>query len=243
MSQNKKTGVQEWAAKSVNIQYGCENNCVYCYARKMAARFNRIPKLGWEHPEIKTARPPIPVNTSVMFPSTHDITHGNLHLVLSILQKILGRGNKVLIVSKPRLECIQEIYNQCRYCLDFHKELVEFRFTIGTLDDTTRVKYEPGAPTIAERYDCIKFLNDHGIEPSISCEPILEEDINGGFSIIHSLLQYCKIKEIWIGSMQYCNLGPKLNYRAIYEYYKENPKIRFKDSFFKQAQKTGVNLP
>ena len=26
----KKTGVQEWAEKSVNIQYGCEHNCRYC---------------------------------------------------------------------------------------------------------------------------------------------------------------------------------------------------------------------
>ena len=34
-------GTGEWAAGNVNIQNGCEHNCLYCYAKAMAIRFRR----------------------------------------------------------------------------------------------------------------------------------------------------------------------------------------------------------
>lgn len=34
-------GTKEWADSNVNCYLGCSNNCRYCYAKKMAIRFNR----------------------------------------------------------------------------------------------------------------------------------------------------------------------------------------------------------
>lgn len=35
-------GTKEWASSNINLFYGCANNCMYCYAKKMALRFGRI---------------------------------------------------------------------------------------------------------------------------------------------------------------------------------------------------------
>lgn len=106
---HKKSGTHEWAQKTVNIQFGCENNCKYCYAKRMAQRFNRVPLAGWDHPILKLEKPPIPSNTKVMFPSTHDIHPNNLTMALICMDLILSKGNELLIVTKPRLECIHAI--------------------------------------------------------------------------------------------------------------------------------------
>ena len=41
-----------------------------------------------------------------MFPSTHDITPFYLPAALVTLKALLDKGNKVLIVTKPHMECI-----------------------------------------------------------------------------------------------------------------------------------------
>lgn len=233
-----KTNVQEWACKSVNIQYGCENNCTYCYAKKMAKRFNRVPAAGWDHPILKVWRDftdfKLPQDTQVMFPSTHDITPTNVDACIKIIGMLIGLGNKILIVSKPRLECIKKILD-----MKFREDRIEFRFTIGTYWDDIRRMYEPQAPEINERIKCINYAIEHGVTVSISCEPLLERDDNGNVVIINHLLECKNIKEIWIGSMQYCANAPMLDYQAIYTNYKDNPKIKFKSSFMRHLQ--GVN--
>lgn len=244
--EKKISGVQEWSDCSISIQYGCSHHCTYCWGEKMAKRFGRIPEKGWEYPRLKTKDElkHLPRNKKIMCFGTHDIDKNNLQICIQCINILLSRGNRVLIVSKPHLECIKAILENNN--IFNSKNRIEFRFTIGTLDDTTREIYEPNAPTIAERFLCVKFLNEHGIEPSISCEPLLDVDINGGLSIVYSLLSNCRVKEIWIGALQYVKKGeglPNLNYRAIYDYYKTNPKIKFKDSFFKQAKRQGVILP
>lgn len=221
-----KTGTHEWATKTVNIQYGCENNCIYCYAKKMAGRFNRIPKDGWDHPQLKW-RMDLPKNTKVMFPSTHDICEENLYYCMEIIGALLDRGNQLLIVSKPREKCIESI---CYY-FKHDIEKIEFRFTIGTLYNETIDYWEPNAPLFEERIAAVKEALRCGHKVSISCEPLLDPSCK----IIDYLLQpeFAEITEIWIGAMQYMKEAPILDYQAIYKRYNDNPKIKFKDSFRK----------
>jgi len=40
------TGTQEWAASNVNIQDGCEHDCLYCYAKIMAIRYKRATTIS-----------------------------------------------------------------------------------------------------------------------------------------------------------------------------------------------------
>jgi hypothetical protein len=174
-----------------------------------------------------------------MFPSTHDITHGNLHLCTKVIQYLIERGNHILIVSKPHIECITAICEMfCQW-----QSFIEFRFSIGSRDDAILKYYEPNAPTFDERITSIRCALDHSFKVSVSCEPLLKNDLY----FIDLLLAFTHIKNgvnlqidtIWIGAIQYMK-GPELDYRGIYDEYRDNPKIKFKDSFFNQAQKQGV---
>lgn len=82
-----------------------------------------------------------------MFPSTHDITPKHLDLAIDFLKRLLGNGNKVLIVSKPSFECIKWI---CDSFVDY-KDHILFRFTIGSTDNKTLKFWEPNAPDYSER--------------------------------------------------------------------------------------------
>jgi hypothetical protein len=110
------TGAGEWAMVSYNIAVGCPHNCIYCYARGNARHFNWIPSLeDWPNmrliPERVAEAADKFCGTSVMYPSTHDITPEILPQALQTLRGLLGGGNSVLFVSKPHLEVIEAICN------------------------------------------------------------------------------------------------------------------------------------
>ena len=243
----KTTGVQEWSNCSISIQYGCFNHCRYCWGEKMAKRFGRVPEKGWEFPNLKS-KVPLPRNKKVMCFGTHDIDEHNIKEVIEVIMQLLDRGNQILIVSKPRIKPIQKLV---AFFLGY-RDRIEFRFSIGSQNDEVLKYWEPNAPGYKERMECIKETSTHGFITSISCEPLLDNIIHMdsththyfGIPLIEELILLngvYPIKEIWIGAIQYMK-GPELDYKAIYEGYKSNPRIRFKDSFFKQAKAQGVVL-
>ena len=127
-------GTKEWANSNVNCYSGCSNNCLYCYARKMAIRFNRKTNDNWK--EMVPNRKSIDKNYHkrngrVMFPTSHDITEQSLDNCLVVLEKLFKSGNNVLVTTKPRLECIKKI------CEKFEKynDLIQFRFTITSFNN------------------------------------------------------------------------------------------------------------
>jgi hypothetical protein len=48
-------------------------------------------------------------NYQTMFPSTHDITPAHLQENLTFLGNLLAAGNKILIVTKPHLDCVKSM--------------------------------------------------------------------------------------------------------------------------------------
>jgi DNA repair photolyase len=107
----------------------------------------------------------------IMFPTTHDITPALLgHCLKTLDTLIVKRGLRVLIVSKPHMECITAI------CERFaaHKAQILFRFTIGSDDDRLLADWEPGAPSFAERIACLEYAQRQGFATSVSCEPMLD---------------------------------------------------------------------
>lgn len=243
------TGVQEWADVSINIQRGCEHNCRYCWSRHMAVkRFHYCQARHWPLPCIneKAVDRPRGYHGTVMFPSTHDITETNLSQYLCVLRKLLDAGNKVLIVSKPHLKCIRII---CKF-YDTYRDRIEFRFTIGSTDDDVLKFWEPGAPGFDERFASLVFAYKSGFDTSVSCEPYLDERIG---DILAACQEY--ISEFWIGRMR--NFESRVDVsdvsnedmekyvkklqvlccdgfvRRIYESFKDNPIVRWKDSIRK----------
>ena len=145
----KAFGTREWAAVNVNIQTGCEHDCLYCYAKCMGIRFGRTATGKWKTPRLRrnmVEKGYRKRRGTIMFPTTHDITQANLDACLVVLKKMLAAGNDLLVVSKPHLECVKRLCNE----LDAYKNRILFRFTIGSADATVLSFWEPHAPAYVE---------------------------------------------------------------------------------------------
>jgi len=192
------TGVGEWAGYRCNIGSGCSHGCLYCYAEKMATRFDRVSgSEEWRNEVLKdTSTVGIKqYDAHIMFPTTHDITPAYLPAYRCHLYNMLKAGNKILVVSKPHRESIQAI---CVDALPFRDQLL-FRFTIGGLDEAVMSHWEPGAPLFSERFECLKLAFENGYATSVSSEPMLcgkEEAVK-----LYHLLEPYVTKEIWFGKM------------------------------------------
>jgi DNA repair photolyase len=137
------TGTQEWAASNVNIQDGCEHDCLYCYAKTMAIRFKRATPASWKRPQFRqhdldrgfTRR-----SGRIMFPTAHDITDQNIDECLAVLDRMLAAGNDLLIVSKPRLSCAKRLCEELAQYRDTDRVPVLHRL------EARRRPSRPGSP-------------------------------------------------------------------------------------------------
>jgi len=194
MTKKSKAGTREWADSNVNIQTGCEHNCKYCYAKCMALRFGRTTIAGWASPKpnqrvinkgFKKRR------GRIMFPSSHDITPENLYECSVVLLNMLDAGNEVLIVSKPHIECVTNLSS----ILKEYKRQIVFRFTIGSAQNEVLEFWEPNAPCFEERLDCLAYAYEQGYQTSVSCEPMLDDNIS---AVVHAVSPHTT-GSIWIG--------------------------------------------
>ena len=244
--QKSTYGVGEWAGWSYNIGTGCINNCLYCYARCSALKNNQIlSAAAWTTEKPKAYKIDIRqhVNERVMFPSMHDITQNYLDTFCMALRNIIKWNNTVLIVSKPRIECIERI---CSEFAEFNRQ-IEFRFSIGSLDLDVAAFWEPGAPSPQERIQCLEYAVARGFVASVSMEPILgsREDAIEDFGLMAPLTN----GTIWIGTMN--KIDERVDISSVeignavalvsmqqepeemiglYHYLKNEPKIRWKES-------------
>jgi DNA repair photolyase len=194
------SGTREWSEHSVNIQVGCSNGCLYCYAADTAAKLHGgwCERSDWtlERLSKAAAMTSYPKKEGVvMMPTTHDITPFNLEAFIRVALLVLAKGNQMLIVSKPRLICIRPLLE----ALDPFKSQIMFRFTIGTMDEKLLSFWEPGAPTAAERVECLSLATLAGFRTSVSIEPIVggEWDAISVVDAVGSLVT----DSIWIGKM------------------------------------------
>jgi DNA repair photolyase len=237
------SGVQEWAEHSVNIQIGCSNACIYCYAAHNANRFNQRPRAEWEREEFtkRAAMTSYPARDGVvMFPSSHDITPFNVQEYIRVAKLILGKGNKLLIVSKPRRDCIEKVVA----ALKEWRGQILFRFTIGTYDPDVSLLWEPGAPLPLERTKALALAMDSGYKTSVSIEPMLE-GFDGTIQTFNAVRPFVT-DTIWIGKMNKVrtrvdakhstwitaieHLQRDSEIMRLYQFYQDNPIIRWKDS-------------
>ena len=243
-------GTTEWAASNLNYIKGCSNDCKYCFSKEMSIRFKRKTPNNWRHEEINWEafyKTPRNKEGYIMFPSTHDITLEHLDLAIDFLTRLLNAGNKVLIVSKPSFPCIKHI---CDTFTAFKTQIL-FRFTIGSVNSKTLRFWEPNAPDYLERKQALIYAFESGYQTSISCEPMLDNKI---YKVIDDLSQYVT-DAIWLGKMNFAfrrlrtngQLNDETRVAAeqlmewqndeainnLYNYYKDNPIIKWKESIKK----------
>jgi DNA repair photolyase len=191
-------GTREWAVAEINCSRGCPHGCRYCYARyDQVIRKQLVTESDWANccdlpGEIDKNRSLY--DGQVMFPAAHDIIPDNIESCVKVLDKLLAAGNKVLIVSKPHLECIQRLCREFYDCRDH----ILFRFTVTARNAEILSFWEPGAPAYQERLMSLRSCYERGFATSVSIEPMLHrEDV---VQMVYELLPYVS-HSIWIGKM------------------------------------------
>jgi DNA repair photolyase len=186
---------RQWAEKYENLISGCSHDCKYCYAKTMAVQYKLNTPNNWKNEVVRNSyllkKGFRKRNDLIMFPSSHDITPEHLQENMTFLGNILAAGNKVLIVSKPHLTCIKEICDNFKE----YKDNILFRFTIGSADSAVLKFWEPNAPDFEERLEALKYAFNSGYETSVSCEPMLDDNID---QVIAAVLPYVT-ETIWLG--------------------------------------------
>ena len=253
----------EWtvARNNVNFQTGCSNACIYCYGRFMfhAERLKQEAEaqgkeFHWGNVIIR--KKDVEANYGlkdgpVGFPTSHDITPENLADYLTVLGKLLRAGNKILIITKPVPECIQAICNASI----FFKDDILFRFTITAKSSDVLKFWEPNAPSYEDRFECLKYAYEAGFQTSVSIEPMLEYP--RAQEMVDEMLPYIT-DSVWFGKMNHIksfdnpdeDLKAELgkvgaghsddNIKALYEIYRNNPKIKWKLAY---KDVLGIALP
>ena len=247
------TGTKEWAKKNANCVSGCSHDCFYCYARSISVRFRRKTAQTWKNEIVLGAKPIGGKPCRVMFPTTHDITPNTLPVCSNQIQLILDGGHEILIVSKPHLDCVAAI---CKRFKGYKKKIL-FRFTIGSAANETLKFWEPNAPSLDERLQALKLAHQQGFQTSISCEPMLDDNIEAVVKLVEPYVT----TDIWIGKMNHVRArlshnkataevvaaGEALikmqcdeNIKSLYARLKNHPKIMWKDTIKKVV---GIEAP
>jgi DNA repair photolyase len=249
----KQQHFHDWTVYSVNCCSGCSNNCRYCYAKGMAVRFGQLTPEDWPLERVRpkdVAKKYRLYKGRVMFPSSHDITPKNMDACLTDLGKLVAAGNEILVVSKPRLACTQQLCHSFKHA----KGQILFRFTIGAMDDTILRFWEPGAPSYGERLASLVHAFETGYRTSVSIEPMLDSDHT--VELVDSLYPFVN-DTIWLGVMNHIKKDVQIDspetaqaveaimagqaddrIREIYNNLKDCPKIRWKSQI-----KRVVGLP
>ncbi|QEM66727.1 radical SAM protein [Geobacter sp. FeAm09] len=191
-------GTKEWAEETYSIGTGCAHGCLYCSVRSRQMRLKRIgsreewlaEKIRLKATGIKALRTGV-----IMFPSSHDISPHYLDHSIEALRQTLAAGNKVLIVSKPHIECIRTLIGQ----LVRYRHQILFRFTIGALDEDLVRLWEPYAPPPEERLAALEYAYAAGFNTSVSIEPMLA-GVQETLKVVDAVSRSVS-ETIWIGKM------------------------------------------
>ncbi len=252
-------GTREWAVAEIDCCSGCSHGCRYCYARyREVVATGRVGPEEWLQPRIRSRdleREFCRYDGQVMFPANHDIQPEIVDECIAVLHKLLAAGNRVLVVSKPHLQCIEKI---CSTLRSSRKQIL-FRFSITAGDDEILGFWEPGAPCYEERLASLRHAYSMGFATSVSVEPMLDSE--NIVSLVEALAPWVS-HSIWIGRMnkteeRVCCRDEETAMRLqrllqgqsdarigeIYRRLRDNPLIRWKESIKEVVGLQGVKKP
>lgn len=204
-----KTGV-EYGDYTLNHVQGCSHGCKYpCYAYMMARRFGKVKSYEeWTNPQVventmellekELSRYRDKIQILHLCFTTDPFMQGHPEigqLSMEILQKANAQGVKCSILTKGILPA-----QLAKLPLEN-----EYGITVVSLNDTFNQQYEPGAASVADRIEALRYLSEHDCKTWVSIEPyptpnMIEQNLHDileriGFAdkIIFGRLHYNKI--------------------------------------------------
>jgi DNA repair photolyase len=160
---------------AINPYVGCEHGCAYCYATFMK-RFTGHEEEWGTFVDVKVNAAEV-LATQLRRAKPGNITFGTVTdayqpleeqygITRACLEALVGYDWPVCILTKSALVLRD---------LQLIKRLkdVEVAFTITTMDDELRRRFEPGSSPIPERLDVLRTLSEFGISTWAFCGPLL----------------------------------------------------------------------
>jgi len=153
----------------------CSHGCVYCFAnlrngertfdgRKFANQMNKLMdsdtflskklKQGWG---------------VVLSNNTDPFAKNNARITEGVLPQLIAKGISMFFQTKGGARLFE-------LCENIPKS--DFYFSMTMINEDTRAKVEPMAPSIKERFESMKWLMDKGHNVSVGINPLVEEWMN-----------------------------------------------------------------
>ena len=251
--QRNLNGDKVWAHYQLNFMEGCHNDCTYCCQKSFSIRVKRRMAENWKEEVIRVHDLNCKikkVDGVIMFPESHDISVSNMDKGFQLLKRLLDEGNSVFFITKAHYKVIEKLCNEFKN----YKDKLLICITIGSTNSETLKFWEKGATSFEERFAALKLAYDKGYRTSVCAEPMLDKNI---VELIETLSPYVT-NEIWIGkinnlrqtlSMNGYKTDMETQQRAkelsewqndpnfilpLYEKYKDNPMIQWKESYRKE---------
>jgi len=191
----------EYSPLALNIYTGCGHGCVYCYAPsatyKQREYFHATPQprnnffaqLEKDLPKVKGDRRPILLCFTT---DPYQPIDTKFKLTRWALSSLIKNGNAVRILTKGGMRAERDFDLMAAGS-------VEFGATLTFLDPNQSGRWEPGAPSPADRIDSLRAAHATGIQTWASLEPVIDPD------------QTCAIVEATHNFVDHYKVG-KLNY-------------------------------
>jgi DNA repair photolyase len=199
-----RSGIEE-VDYAINPYVGCQHACVYCYATFMK-RFTGHAEPWGTFVDVKVnaaevlarqlrrARP-----GNINFGTVTDAyqpLEAKYGITRACLEALAGWEQPITILTKSALALRD---------LDLLKHLkdVEVAFTITTLDDEVRQRFEPGASAIAARLEALRALAEAGIRTWAFCGPLLPglSDGEAGVDALFAELKRAGVSSVLVDSL------------------------------------------
>jgi hypothetical protein len=206
LAEAKELHNKQWSEHLHNVLdkgVQCPNDCLYCYMKDFKGRVLKV--VARPLPDVEDAALLSAGATKrwarvgsddrrhvIMYPTSHDIFPRILPAYIEQARRMLAAGHAVLLVSKPRLDCLTAV----AAALEEYKDRVVYRLTIGSDRQEVLDFWEPHAPQFAERLAVLRMLRGRGCVTSVSIEPYLSDPR----ATVAAVAPFVS-ETIWIGPM------------------------------------------
>lgn len=205
----------------INCYVGCEHGCKYCYAYSITKKFALHEEAWGKFVDVKINAPEI-LKKEILRKKKGKVFLSSLTDPYQPLEKKYQLTRKCLeILLKHQFPIIiQTKSDLILRDLDLLKKFksCEIGFTITTLDEEIREKFEPNSSPVKEKLEAIKVLKENGIFVYVFFGPVLpylsDKNLDGYFEKMAEL----KVDEVWVDKL---NLKPGV-WESVSKVLKEN---------------------
>ena len=210
----------EYAPFGLDIYKTCPHGCLYCYNTTQSEKSKKPEE--FHAGAVPIMRSPEKLRKSIATQAERfkAISAEDKRVLLSFGSDPYPAVEESMEITKAALELLveygvpfQTLTKNPRVALRdidlFKKGDGRFASTVLFLDENLREKWEPGAPPVAERLECLKEAHDQGVFTWVSVEPVIST--RQAISLIEEASDYV---DLWkVGKLNHHPLADTIDWK------------------------------